>query len=385
MRNGRLIIDVDAHYLEPIQEITQYLDEPWRTRLGGVSPDRLIPQTLGDRMMQGRLQRPEVDYGYGIGVSDGSELGPIMERLGVDATLLIGNRITGFGHMSVRDWVVALSNGYIDYMLDKVADPTRGLYTAPVVPWQDPQAGAEIVDRVGDHPAVVGVCFMCSGANPPLGDVRYDPIYAAADRHNLPMIFHSSPGLTLTEGATYVDGLSRLVEAHSLGFAISNMIQLTSLLMQGIPERFPRLRFLFQESGLFWIPMMQFRLDEYYLKRREEAPLLRALPSEYIRERFFFGTQPIEAPKNPRFLESVFDAANGRSQFMFSSDYPHFDFDDPIIIDRMPFLSEDDKRAVLAGNALRFFDFEKGGKPPWLITSSEMSTTSRKEPAKSSS
>src|SRR6201995_3717135 len=106
---------------------------------------------------------------------------------------------------------------------------------------------------------------------------------------------------------------------------VSNQIQLTSLILQGVPERFPSLKFVFQESGLFWVPMMQFRLDKYFLKRRSEAPLLQRLPSEYIRECCYFGTQPIEAPKDQRYLESVFDAANGQEHFLFCSDYPHFD------------------------------------------------------------
>jgi predicted TIM-barrel fold metal-dependent hydrolase len=192
--------------------------------------------------------------------------------------------------------------------------------------------------------------MMTAGANPPLGDPRYDPIFAAAQRHELPMVFHGAPGLNHVEGSDYA-AFQRLIESHSIGFAVSNMIQLTSLILQGVPERFPQLRFVFQESGLFWVPMMQYRLDEYYLKRRSEAPLLRQLPSEYIRERFYFGTQPIEAPKNQAHLEMVFDAANGCEHFVFCSDYPHFDYDDPSAILRLRFLSREQKARVLAGNA----------------------------------
>jgi predicted TIM-barrel fold metal-dependent hydrolase len=376
-RNGFKVVDVDAHYLEPVHEMADYMDEPWRTRAKSVDSNRLLPMTLGDRMIDGRMQRNDMDYGYGWGVTNADQIRGVMSNIGIDAAILVPNRIVTMGHTPVRDLVVALANGYIDYMIDKVVDPSKGVYTMPVIPWQDPEAGAEIIERVADHPSVVGVCMMSSGANPPLGDIRYNPIYEAAQRHDLPVVFHSAPGLTLVEGASYADGFQRLIEAHSLGFAVANMIQLTSVMMQGVPERFPKLRFVFQESGLFWVPMMMYRLDEYYLKRRSEAPLLKGLPSEYILDRFYFGTQPIEAPKNQKHLEAVFDMANGRKNFLFASDYPHFDFDDPSCILKLSFLSKQDKANVLSENALRVFNLRKGGIQPWENTSLPESETSR--------
>jgi len=380
-RRGYLIIDADAHYLEPVHELAEYLDEPWRTRIQGVSPSRLLPRALGDRMLQGRIRRDDVDYGAAIGDSSKGQVLETMQRLGVGATVLVANRLANFGHVSSRDLVVALANGYIDYMLENVASPEEGIYTMPVLPWQEPAEAAAIVTRVGSHPAVVGVCFMTSGPNPPLGDVRYNPIFEAAQEHDLPIVFHSAPGLTLVEGSSPVDGFQRLLEGQATGFLISNIAQLTSILIQGLPERFPKLRFLFQEAGIYWVPMIMQRLDEYYLMRREEAPLLKALPSEYVLDRFHFGTQPLEAPKNPRHLEAIMDMFDGRRRCVFSTDYPHFDFDDPVVIDRLAFLTAEDKQDIFAGNAQRLFNFRKGGVQPWESTWSATSRTSQNTPA----
>lgn len=382
-RNGFPVIDVDAHYLESITEMADYMDEPWRSRIKGADANRLLPQSLGDRLLGGRIRRDDVPYGKGAksdeaayGSMSATEIPAVMGRLGIDASIMVANRLSLMGHLSVRDLAAVLCHAYIDYMLDRVVDPARGVYAMAIVCWQDPEESAALIDRVGDHPAVVAVCFMSSGANPPLGDVRYNPIYEAAQRHNLPIVYHSDPALTLVEGSSHADGLQRLIEAHSLGFLISNQIQLTSVLMQGLPERFPKLKFVFQESGLFWIPTMMYRLDEYYLKRRSEAPLLKGLPSEYILDRFYFGTQPIEAPKNLKHLEAVFDMVNGRERFLFASDYPHFDYDDPIAILKLPFLDREAKANVLAGNATRIFNLRKGGIQPWESTLSPESATS---------
>jgi predicted TIM-barrel fold metal-dependent hydrolase len=373
--NGNLVIDVDAHYLEPVAEMAQYMDEPWRSRLAGADPTKWIPVGLGDRLLAGRIRRDDVDYGWGTGVTEAGQVRATMERIGVDASVLVPNRIVTVGHVSVRDLVVALCQGYIRYMLDKVCDPANGIYTMVVACWQDPEASAELIDEVGDHPGVAGVVMMSAGARPPLGDPHYDPIFEAAQRHDLPMVFHGAPGLNLVEGADYAS-FQRLIESHSIGFAVSNMIQLTSLVLSGVPERFPGLKHVFQENGLFWVPMMQYRLDEYFLKRRSEAPLLNRLPSEYIRESFYFGTQPIEAPKNQKHLEMVFEAANGYEHFLFASDYPHFDYDDPEAIFRLRFLSDEQRADVLAGNALKVFKLRKAGRQPWENIASPESTTS---------
>jgi uncharacterized protein len=373
--NGHLVVDADAHYLEPIAEVAEFIDGPWRERLLGADPAKWLPVGLGDRMLAGRIRRDGMDYGYGYGVQDAGGIRDVMGQIGIDAAILVPNKIVTLGHVTVRDLVNALNQGFIRYMLERVVNPAEGVYTMVVAGWQDPAASAELIDEVAAHPGIAGVVMMTAGAIPPLGDVVYDPVFEAAQRNDLPLVFHGSPGLNLVEGADYAQ-FQRLIESHSLGFMVSNQIQLTSLILQGVPERFPDLKFVFQESGLFWVPMMQYRLDEYFLKRRSEAPLLKALPSEYIRDRFYFGTQPIEAPKNQKHLEMVFEAANGYEHFIFCSDYPHFDYDDPSAITRLRFLDNAQKGAILSGNAFDVFKLRKAGPQPWESIESPTSTTS---------
>jgi predicted TIM-barrel fold metal-dependent hydrolase len=253
----------------------------------------------------------------------------------------------------------------------------------PVLTWHEPNAAADLVERIAGHPGVAGICLETSHANPPWGDVVYKPIWDAAARHKLPVVLHASAGLTMTERGSYADGFQRTIEAHSLSFLVSNQIHLTSIVLQGIPERYPDLKIVFLEAGLFWAPAMAYRLDEYFRKRRNEAPLLKDLPSRYIRRQFYFGTQPIEDPKEPGALEAVFDMADGVNRFMFASDMPHWDYDEPAVIHRLSFLSPEEKAKVFAGNALEVFDFKKGGQLPWLDTVSELLQSS-KQPVASS-
>lgn len=102
--------------------------------------------------------------------------------------------------------------------------------------------------------------------------------------------------------------------------------------------------------------MMQ-RLDHEYMMRTSEAPGLKRLPSEYIQE-MYFTTQPMERPEDLSILETTFRMIKAETQLLFSSDYPHWDFDLPSTIYDLPFLKEEAKRNILGGNAMRLFGFK---------------------------
>jgi hypothetical protein len=101
--------------------------------------------------------------------------------------------------------------------------------------------------------------------------------------------------------------------------------------------------------------MMQ-RLDNEYMMRSSEAPALKKAPSEYMRD-MFFSTQPMEMTDMAA-LEQTFRMMKAETQLLYSSDYPHWDFDLPSTIYDLPFLSEQGKRNILGGNAMRVFNLK---------------------------
>lgn len=103
---------------------------------------------------------------------------------------------------------------------------------------------------------------MAGATEPPLGNYRYEPIYEAAAEHDLPLLINSS-GSGLDD--FHVKGFEEVIATHSLSFMETNIEQLTSLVIQAIPEKFPDLAFVFLESGLYWPAAMMERLDADYL------------------------------------------------------------------------------------------------------------------------
>lgn len=350
MTSDYTVVDVDAHFLETIEDLATYLDteDPWRERLEE-APGKLLPNNIPDHYRYGRIQRDEVGY-----LDD--DMGPeavqtTMEHVGLDKIILLSHRVISFTELLADDRrAPVLANTFSDFMLDRVVDPDNGVYTMIPAPYADPEETVELIERVGDEDAIVGVCMVTSGAEPPLGNRRYDVIYEAAQNHDLPIVFHAG-GSSLDD--YHIKGYSRFIESHSLGFLESNMEQLTSVVIQGVPEKFPDLDFVFQESGVLWVPSYMYRLDEEYLKRQAEAPLLDKRPSEYISE-MYFGTQPLEVATDLTYLEATVDALGAR-QLMYASDYPHWDYDPPSTIMDIPFLDDDEKRAILGATAEEVF------------------------------
>src|SRR5439155_1341043 len=114
-----------------------------------------------------------------------------------------------------------------------------------------------------------------------LGDERFTPIYEEAQRLDVMLGIHAS-GSHL--GGAGVELFPRFIQAHTCSHPFGQMRQLTSMIFEGVVERFPDLRLAFLEAGAGWAPYWMERMDDEYAKRGEvEAPALKKKPSEYVR------------------------------------------------------------------------------------------------------
>ena len=58
-------------------------------------------------------------------------------------------------------------------------------------------------------------------------------------------------------------------------------------------------------------------------------------------------------------VELTFEMINAKTQLLYASDWPHYDFDTPSVIWDLPFLDEESKKNILGENARRLFNFDK--------------------------
>ena len=355
------VVDVDAHYSTSIKGLVDYMDDgPTRRRFEEeLGPNPNI-KTTWPKITTAEYRKPtfsgsdrwwdrHADADWWEPPEDRDDIKEVMEELRIDKIFLFDDLMLALDRIEGRDErSTVYANAYVDYMLDQVVDPDSGIYTGVPIPHQNPEEAAELVARVGGEDGIAGVVFMGGIVEPPMGDRRYDPIFAAAEEYGLPIVVHGDAG---DIDNFYLSGFSNYLEVHNLGFLWGNLAAITSLVVQGVPEKFPDLEFVFLESGIFYVPAAMYRLDAEYLREREMAPLLEKRPSEYMKESFYFGTQPLEEPAKKSYFADVIEMIGGADRILYASDYPHTDYDVPTVITDMPGLSDADKRKILGENA----------------------------------
>lgn len=202
--------------------------------------------------------------------------------------------------------------------------PEPRLKGSILVPYEDGEASAAEIRRWAKHSDYVQVLLLSRTAEP-AGQKRYWPIYEAAAEAGLPVGIHAFGfgGYPVSGG-----GWPSYYMEDMVGHAQSCQTMLTSMVFEGIFERFPRLKIVVVEAGFAWLPSLCWRLDKLWARMRAETPHLKRPPSEYIREHVWMTTQPMEEPE-PK--ARVLDAIDwiGWDRLLFATDYPHWDFDSP--------------------------------------------------------
>jgi predicted TIM-barrel fold metal-dependent hydrolase len=105
--------------------------------------------------------------------------------------------------------------------------------------------------------------------------------------------------------------------------------QVMSLIFDGVFERFPTMKVLLIEHAFSWILPLLWRMDKVYEARKADLPHLKRKPSEYVFDHIRFTTQPLDYPDDMNELTKALEWMDGGRILLFSSDYPHWTFDDP--------------------------------------------------------
>ncbi|MBL6455220.1 amidohydrolase [Belnapia sp. T6] len=213
------------------------------------------------------------------------------------------------------------------------------------VPGEDAAASVREIERWAGQTDFAQIA-MVSRALEPLGRQRYWPIYEAAEHHGLPLGLHSlgTSGHAVTGGGWP----SFYFEEHQ-AVAMSMAALCASFILEGVFDRFPRLKVVIIEGGFGWVPSLGWRMDGLWRSLKSEVPHLHRKPSDYLKSNIWFTTQPVEEPERPEHLRQVIDWI-GWDRLLFATDYPHWDSDDPRYAFKLP-MSEAERRMILAENA----------------------------------
>jgi hypothetical protein len=257
------------------------------------------------------------------------------------------------------DYAAALCRATNDWQIAEWLERDPRLRGGIVVPCEEADLAAAEIDRVAGHPGFVQVLLVCRSAQP-LGRRRYWPIYEAAQRHGLPVGIHFGGGargvpISATGWPSYY------IEDHT-SMAQAFQAHVVSFVLEGVFERLPELKVVLIEGGFAWLPPLLWRLDAHWRRLREEVPRLTRRPSEYARDHFWVTTQPMEEPHRRQDVLKILEHLGGADRVMFSTDYPHWDFDDP---DRAfgVRLTPEQRRLVFTENARRLYRLPEAARP----------------------
>jgi predicted TIM-barrel fold metal-dependent hydrolase len=361
------IVDVDCHHYENAnyRDIVEYVEDPilrhniksGMTRRSG-SAGVLGGGGIGSQDMAGRITRYHtraIEKTPGNEPRDVSLTRRYLDAMGTDIAMLFPTPMLGLGTHPLVDVEVLWARAYNRWLVEQILPHEPRVRSMLYLPFNSPAACEKMIEDFADNPGVSGFMITASHARS-VHDNAYMKTYAMLEERDLPLSFH---GIYNWEDGAFRT-MNRFISVHALGFVFYNMLHCINWIINGLPERFPKLKIIWMESGLAWVPFVMQRLDNEYMMRSNEAPALKKMPSDYMRD-MFYSVQPLEVTDMGA-LETSMRMINAKTQLLYSSDYPHWDFDLPSVIYDLPFLDEEAKRNILGENSRKVFNLQGVGK-----------------------
>jgi predicted TIM-barrel fold metal-dependent hydrolase len=354
-RVAELIIDSDVHHNCPSPKaLLPYLSEHWRQYMTD-SGFKQVPGSPYPKMAgYGRMD--SLPPGGGPPGSDPSFVKQqLLDEWNIEYAVLNSN-YQGLAFLFNRHFAAALATAMNEWTAEHWLDFDPRFRASIHAPIQDPEQAAREIDRVmTTHKGFVQVLFPSSSPMP-YGNPFYYPVYEAAVRHNIPIGIHLG-GHTTGTGPSSANGwLSYYIEFTASAGPLTMMSTMISMTCEGVFNRFPTLKVILIEGGLSWVPCVLWRLDRAWKTLRYEVPWLDRKPSEFILEHFRATTQPIEEPNKPVHLEQMIEMIGDEKFLLFSTDYPHWDFDAPTHA-LMPIRDKALRRRIMYDNAKELYGF----------------------------
>jgi uncharacterized protein len=342
------LVDGDVHSTIMPSSLAARLPERWRRHLAELGPRIAGAYAMFPRMRNGGFRvdaRPETGF-------PGSDLGLVQRQLldeyDMDYAVLTPMQPQNFG-AEAPELAAELCRATNDWTREEWLEQEPRLLGSICPPHEHPDLAVKEIERLAGSERFVQVLLPAT-LEQGLGNRRYWPMLRAAADAGLPIALHTG-GNEMHRGAGWP---SYYLEMHVWNGNTMAM-QLMSLICSGVFEEIPELQVVSIECGIAWAASLCWAMDDAW-RTFDEASItrLRRPPSEVLREHFWFTTQPIEEPEDPEHLAFAFDALGMTDRILFSTDYPHWDFDAPgQTLPRS--LSKEVKQKILAGNAVRLY------------------------------
>jgi uncharacterized protein len=346
MRDVRAV-DCDVHPTVPgWAALTPYLDPFWRDSVEerGIGTLESISYPPGAPL----TARADFRGADTLAAASVADLEPVFDRWGADIAIL--NPLYGIQLVFNEDMAAAFARALNDWIAKEWLDRDPRLRASIVVPLQNVEHAVDEIERRAPDRRFVQVLLLAMG-EVPLGRRALWPLYAAAERHQLPIGIHAgsayrNPVTALGWPSYYIEDYA----AQAQGF----QSQVASLVSEGVFAKFPALKVVLIESGVTWLPAFLWRFAKFWRGIRTEVPWVDRSPAEIVRDHVRLTLQPLDGPDAPAEVERIIEHLRSDDVLLYSSDFPHWQFDGDAV---MPAgIPPGLKRKILVDNPLKTYN-----------------------------
>lgn len=338
MTARRRYLDADSHVLEPTDWLTPYADpdirDRMRTLLHPIAPDNAEAARIvagrgavadASALDDGRLWGKGYDA---YGAWDPAERIAILDKYRIDAQLVFSTFAPGQYVSKDLELLYGGTRAHTRALADFCASDPR-LFAVPLIPFADIERAVEELDfALSQQPGAILVSSTAPSKQMGPGHPALDPIWARLQDADVPFVTHVGTGGRLVPAGYRENGRPlppdflgggeniRSKDFINIGYWPENF--LSCLALDGVFERFPRLRGASIEQGAEWVPSMLKKLDGAMQFARTEPDLaaLSLRASDYIRRQVKFT--PFPKDDVGWVLDNV-----GDDLLLFSTDFPH--------------------------------------------------------------
>jgi predicted TIM-barrel fold metal-dependent hydrolase len=392
-----IVVSSDSHAGMPKELWAEYLESRFHDLLPGLSKDNelypLAIALLGSKHQFGVYPEHEEIHRTGWhGLHDPVLRMADMDREGVTAELIyLGDNRLGdlFHNVTNREFSLdaweAGARAWNRWAADNFGFALdRFLLTAAIGPCVDMDLTVKELEWISDHgfTGTYGPGYLHHEGMPPLFDPYWNRFWSVCEERNLAVIVHAGFGteqgavfpeleriyndVAKAANSTDIDELfahAGAVSEESLEF-FSNFLNrsvdarrpMWQMMLGGVFDRYPGLRYMPTEIRLDWIPATLAHLDKFYEEHRADLPAKRK-PSEYWQSNCMAGASFIHK------AEVEMRHEIGVETMLFGRDYPHPESTWPNTRDwwRDAFegVPEDELRLILGENAIRFLKLDR--------------------------
>ena len=267
-----------------------------------------------------------------------------MDAMGVDMQVLspAPNQYYYWAEPDLAKEIVRLQNEHVAATCATNPERFSGLGTIAL---QHDELAVEQLTHAVKTLGLKGVEISTAVNGLELADAKFEKFWAKADELGCIVFIHPL-------GTSLGERVNQFYLANTIGQPLETTIALSNLIFGGVLDRCPGVKIVAAHGGGY-LPAYLGRSDHAF-KVRPEASNIQKKPSEYLKQIYFDSL--VYAPEQLRGLI----AQVGASQIVVGTDYAFDmgDYDLHELLESLQTLSENERAAILGGNARRLLNLE---------------------------